>query len=289
MGNMSLLISEPPLMVLPELAKQIGLNEAIVLQQVHYWLSKSDKVQDGHKWVYNSYEGWHKQFPFWGIATVKRAFTSLEKQGYLISANYNKAGFDKTKWYRINYEKLAETESVIQRSDQNDPTSGSNRSNGADQNDPTKGSNRSNGADQNDPTYTRDYPETTTENNQENTAEKNNDHRDKPDDLREGVLRESFERLWALYPAKRGKKAAFAHYKAWRRKSKQNTEAILAEKLQAYKAYLAAPQNSWRRPQDGSTWFNGGFEDDWSLPPQQQLPLGRNDYLNGLTGRRYDE
>lgn len=281
MGNMSLLISEPPLMVLPELAKQIGLNEAIVLQQVHYWLSKSDKVQDGHKWVYNSYEDWHKQFPFWGIATVKRAFTSLEKQGYLISANYNKAGFDKTKWYRIDYEKLAETESVIQRSDQNDPTSGSNRSNGADQNDPTKGSNRSDGADQNDPTYTRDYPE--------NTAEKNNDHRDKPDDLREGVLRESFERLWALYPAKRGKKAAFAHYKAWRRKSKQNTEAILAEKLQAYKAYLAAPQNSWRRPQDGSTWFNGGFEDDWSLPPQQQLPLGRNDYLNGLTGRRYDE
>lgn len=34
-----LLINEPPLQVLPTLAKTIGLNEAIVLQQVHYWLN----------------------------------------------------------------------------------------------------------------------------------------------------------------------------------------------------------------------------------------------------------
>ena len=37
---MSLLISEPPLQVLPSLAVKIGLNEAIVLQQIHYWLLK---------------------------------------------------------------------------------------------------------------------------------------------------------------------------------------------------------------------------------------------------------
>ena len=34
-----LLIDEPPLQVLPSLALKIGLNEAIILQQVHYWLN----------------------------------------------------------------------------------------------------------------------------------------------------------------------------------------------------------------------------------------------------------
>ena len=104
MGN--LLISEPPLQVLPSLAVKVGLNEAIVLQQFHYWLQRSNNVRDGYRWIYNSFPNWNKQFPFWGLNTLKRAITSLEKDGYLITANYNRAGFDKTKWYRINYEKL---------------------------------------------------------------------------------------------------------------------------------------------------------------------------------------
>jgi len=34
----SLLINESPLQVLPSLAVLVGLNEAIVLQQTHYWI-----------------------------------------------------------------------------------------------------------------------------------------------------------------------------------------------------------------------------------------------------------
>lgn len=107
----SLLIEEPPLQVLPSLACKVGLNEAIVLQQFHYWLQRSNNVQDGYKWIYNSYSKWHKQFPFWKsrntlITTIKH----LEKQGLLVSGNYNKAKFDNTKWYRIDYEKLASLE-----------------------------------------------------------------------------------------------------------------------------------------------------------------------------------
>ncbi len=46
--------------------------------------------------------------PIWKSETTMRtAFKNLEKQGLLITANYNKAKFDKTKWYRINYEKLS--------------------------------------------------------------------------------------------------------------------------------------------------------------------------------------
>ena len=34
-----LLINENPLQVLPTLAVKIGLNEAMILQQMHYWLN----------------------------------------------------------------------------------------------------------------------------------------------------------------------------------------------------------------------------------------------------------
>ncbi|MFB9770116.1 conserved phage C-terminal domain-containing protein [Lactiplantibacillus modestisalitolerans] len=119
MGN--LLISEPPLQVLPSLANKIGLNEAIVLQQFHYWLIRSNNERDGHKWIYNSYTSWHKQFPFWSMNTLKRAILSLEQDEYLISGNYNKAGFDKTKWYRINYGKLGMGQPLTQSEPTSDP------------------------------------------------------------------------------------------------------------------------------------------------------------------------
>ena len=155
---MGLLIQEPPLQVLPSLAKAIGLNEAIVLQQIHYWLQKSSNIEVGHKWIYNTYNAWQKQFPFWSIPTIRRTITSLEKQGVIVTGNFNKAGFDNTKWYRIDYQKL---ESMSRRCDQNDQTM---RSIWTD------------GADQNDQTNTIDYTETTTE-----TTTNNNKGQAQPD------------------------------------------------------------------------------------------------------------
>lgn len=91
------------------------------MQQVHYWLKIKEKQQkdyiDGHYWVYNTYEQWQEQFPFWSIRTLKRVFTVLEKSGLLLSANYNKAGFDKTKWYSINYKALNNLNSSSNQTD----------------------------------------------------------------------------------------------------------------------------------------------------------------------------
>ncbi|PCF64553.1 DnaD domain protein [Staphylococcus intermedius] len=129
-----LLIDDYPIQVLPKLAETIGLNEAIILQQIHYWLNNSNHQYDDKKWIYNSYPEWQKQFPFWSLMTIKRAIYSLEKQELLIVGNYNKAKFDKTKWYSINYPTL---ESMIRPSYQNDTTSVSKRNDGAYQNDTT--------------------------------------------------------------------------------------------------------------------------------------------------------
>jgi hypothetical protein len=111
-----LLIEESPMVVLPSLAQKFGLREAIILQQVHYWLctklKNTDKhtrtIIDGTPWVYNSYPDWQKQFCWWSVDTVERGFISLEKRGLLKSATYNKMKMDRTKWYTIDYAKLAQ-------------------------------------------------------------------------------------------------------------------------------------------------------------------------------------
>lgn len=102
---MNLLINEPPLQVLPSLAKKVGLNEAILLQQLHFRSLISTNIRDGHRWVYKTYEEWKEdEFPFWSVDTIKRSIRKLEKEGYVISTSaYNRMKMDKTKWYRINY------------------------------------------------------------------------------------------------------------------------------------------------------------------------------------------
>jgi hypothetical protein len=105
-GTSKLLLHEQPLQVLPGLAVALGLNEAIILQQLHYWLGRKAHIRDDREWHYNTYEDWKKQFPFWSVSTIKRAIVHLEKEGVITAANYNNSNIDKTKWYAINYDKL---------------------------------------------------------------------------------------------------------------------------------------------------------------------------------------
>lgn len=105
-----LLLNSYPLIVIPELATRIGLNEAIILQQIHYWIEINKKAnknfKDNEYWVFNSLEGWHSQFPFWGRNTIQRTIKRLESMKLLAIGNYNKLKIDRTKWYRINYKVL---------------------------------------------------------------------------------------------------------------------------------------------------------------------------------------
>ena len=100
-----LLIDEHPLQVLPSLAVAVGLNEAIILQQIHYWLgTKSGEIkEDGRRWVFNSYAEWKCQFPFWSEDTIYRAVRSLERKKILLS---RQEGNDRRKWYTIDYDAL---------------------------------------------------------------------------------------------------------------------------------------------------------------------------------------
>jgi hypothetical protein len=84
-----LLIDEPPLIVLPSLAAALGLSEAILLQQIHYWLRQGGHVRDGRRWIYNSYAQWAAQLPFWKEGAIRRILEHLRARGLLLTGNYN--------------------------------------------------------------------------------------------------------------------------------------------------------------------------------------------------------
>lgn len=110
MSKSYLLINEPPLTVSPTLASIIGLDEAIVIQQVHYWLMNSKnagRVEEGEKWVYNTYEEWREgNFPFWSADKIQRLFLKLEKEGLIISRQFDAKNRDMRKFYRLDYDKI---------------------------------------------------------------------------------------------------------------------------------------------------------------------------------------
>jgi hypothetical protein len=97
------LLDERPLLILPTLATKIGLNESIILQQIHYWCEISTNIHYGKAWVFNTYEEWQEQFPFFSQSTIRRTIDRLFKMGILEKGNFNKLGIDRTNWYTINY------------------------------------------------------------------------------------------------------------------------------------------------------------------------------------------
>ena len=107
-NSTSLLLDEYPVLFSAKLAAEIGLNEAILLQQINYWIKRTNNVRDGYKWVYNSVSQWAKQLPFFSESTIKRTIKSLKDKELIITGSYNVKNFDKTSWYRINYEALNE-------------------------------------------------------------------------------------------------------------------------------------------------------------------------------------
>lgn len=108
-----LLFNEQPIVINRKLAKCLGLKEAVVFQQIHYWLELNKRTKNNFKenkyWTYNSIKAWHEnEFDFLSLRTVERTLQKLEKDGLLESKTFNKMAGDKTKWYTINYDKLLE-------------------------------------------------------------------------------------------------------------------------------------------------------------------------------------
>jgi len=93
-----------------DIADKIGLNNAIIIQHIYYWHQKNEANNkhyiDGHYWTYNSVKGFSVIFSYLSDSQIRRSLKGLEADGYIISANHNKQGYDRTLWYALTEKAL---------------------------------------------------------------------------------------------------------------------------------------------------------------------------------------
>lgn len=140
------LMDEPPISVYPTLAVHLGINSAIIFQQLHFLLNVQKKAKnkfnyvDERWWVYNSYPAWRKDyFPWLAVSTIKRLFLDLENKNLVLSMQSVKHKSDRRKWYTIDYKAWASYQNDTIPSSQNETMSASY------QNDTIMGSKEANG------------------------------------------------------------------------------------------------------------------------------------------------
>lgn len=124
------LIAGRVLLVLPSLAAILGFNEALVLQQVRYRLGDDchPLVRDGQRWARDPLPRWQERdFPFWDVRTVQRAFASLERRGVLRTAQFDRASRDRTKSCTIDFAALTALETRYRAARDGHPPSRTSR------------------------------------------------------------------------------------------------------------------------------------------------------------------
>lgn len=93
-----------------EVAKEYGVNEAILIKNFQFWILKNKangkNFIDGHYWTFNTQKALEVLFPFWSVQSIKTTLKHLEEKGVIIKDNHNKVGFDKTCWYAFKDENV---------------------------------------------------------------------------------------------------------------------------------------------------------------------------------------
>ncbi|HEY6612726.1 MAG TPA: hypothetical protein VIZ86_16550 [Pseudomonas sp.] len=102
----AMLFEENVLVLSPQLAVAVGLNEAIILQQMHYWLKKTKTIVDGKPWIYNTHDEWAIQFPFWQPESIRKIIARLRKNELIEIRKLAPSAWDKTNYYTIQYDTL---------------------------------------------------------------------------------------------------------------------------------------------------------------------------------------
>ena len=98
------------LRVHPQIAKQIGLSESMMLLQIDFLIHISNTKQHENKdWTYQSVRNLQEEyFPFWSIAKINRIIHNLLDAEYIFVGNFNQHSYDKTRWFAVNYEKVSQ-------------------------------------------------------------------------------------------------------------------------------------------------------------------------------------
>lgn len=209
-----------------DVAKAYGIDCAVIFQNIGFWVEHNMENEqnyfDGCYWTFNSTKAFESAFPYMSYQKIGRAIAKLESAGLLKSGNYNTSPFDRTKWYTL-------TEKGY-RVFRNDNSHLSNLINGV---------------------ITDDKPIPDINTNINNIKKPNNG-----DCVKDANV--MFERLWKLYPKKRGKGQVSTSKKKELLKIGYDVLFIC---IQRYVDDYRKDHSSDTYMMYGSTFFNSGYVD----------------------------
>lgn len=235
-----------------ELAKEYGILEAILIQNIYFWIEKNKAnnkhFYDGRYWTYNSRKAFSEMFPYASEKQIRRALEKLETLNILITGNYNKQWSDRTLWYSFSDIGLS---IVQQRQMQLSKKANDKCLNG-------QMTNAQEG---------KAIPYINTDINTDNITpynppkgESENLSTLKNEEEQNEIDKYNFEIMWDEYPRKEGRTKAFGYFKQWVRGRKINGKTIKLTDMQIYDAVRAyAKEKKYTETkyiQQGSTFFN---------------------------------
>ena len=254
----SALINDYPITFLPHLAKAIGVNEALVLQQLHYWLVNHAEMQhDGKFWIYKTYEEWQEQdFFFWSVRTVKSIFKKLGDMGLIESQKLSSNRHNRVNYYTINSVKLAEISAICEAEFEAKRLAKLAKKGGKPCTADSANLAQSQGAEsaQSQGANPAQCLREQEENNKENTTD---------------TLSVSFDDFWNLYDKKRGDKDKIE--KKWQSLKDSEREAIMNH-LPLYKK--SQPNKKYRK--NPSTYLNNKSWNDEIIFDDGQQPVSHD-------------
>lgn len=126
-------------------------------------------------------------------------------------------------------------------------------------------------------------------NDKDNVHANDNEDEDDKEDVKDkkNILadaRDLFERLWRLYPCKKGKGQVSDTQK---KRLLAIGEAELVKAIERYSSELQKDAG-WRKPQNGSTFFNSGYVDyldDNFVPSEEKQKNTGNAYIDAIHNR----
>lgn len=88
-----------------EIAQEYGIETAIILKHLYFWIKKNESNDDnyfeGKYWTYNSIKAFADLFPYMTERKIRSTLVKMEEQGLIITGNFNKSQYDRTKWYTL--------------------------------------------------------------------------------------------------------------------------------------------------------------------------------------------
>lgn len=91
-----------------ELAKQCGVDCAIFLQDLAFWIdynrSSDINYYDDRYWTFSTIEKLCERHPYWTKKQIRRIVDKCKDNGWIITGNYNASKYNHTTWYSVNDE-----------------------------------------------------------------------------------------------------------------------------------------------------------------------------------------